>query len=257
MVALESASLCARPRQKLHHQTRPQSRRKTPPGLDFASSHAENREYYASEAARAFCAAHGYSVFTPQSRSGERKVYDLLMVNSELDFLEIRLNTLYDHVDYFVIVESPKTFQGGDKNLTIRDHWNRFERYHDKMIYHELRFPRSWNPKRTWDWEDLQRDAMYEQVFPRLRGSNAPVLGDVLLVSDVDEIPRPESLLLLRTCNFPRRLTLTAKFYYYSFQFLHDGPEWPHPQATYYQGWRTIKPTNLRNGDGGSPICAS
>lgn len=211
-------------------------------------------KYYASQAAREFCAAHGYSVFSPRSVSGERKIYDLFMVNTELDFLEIRLNTLYDHVDYFVIVESPKSFQGNPKPLTIKENWDRFERYHDKIIYHELEFPDGFNPQRAWDYEDLQRDAMYTQVFPKLTGRRTPVYGDVIVVADVDEIPRPQALLVLRTCSFPRRLTLGSKFYYYSFQFLHTGPEWDHPQATFHQGWRTLKPTTLRNGDGGVPL---
>ncbi|KAL7906383.1 glycosyltransferase family 17 protein [Trichoderma velutinum] len=222
-----------------------------PSHLNFSS---QAREFYASDQARAFCDAHGYSVFAPQSQSGERKIYDLFMVNTELDWMEIRLETLYDHVDYFVIVESPKTFQGNDKPLTVLANWERFRRFHDKMVYHQLNFPASFDPKRPWDYEDLQRDAMYDQVFPQLAGRAAPVYGDVILVADVDEIPRPESLFLLRTCNFPRRLTLASRFYYYSFQFLHSGPEWPHPQATYYMGWRTVRPTNLRNGDGGVPF---
>lgn len=95
------------------------------PPLDFLKATSDRRrkhaEYYASKAAREFCAAHGHSVFTPRSVSKERKVYDLVMVNSELDFLEIRLNTLYDHVDYFIIVESPKTFQGEKKPLVIKE----------------------------------------------------------------------------------------------------------------------------------------
>ncbi|KAI5459800.1 glycosyltransferase family 17-domain-containing protein [Mariannaea sp. PMI_226] len=227
------------------------------PRLDFSAPGRPHRDYYASDAAREFCAAHGYSVFKPGDapRSGERKVYDLFMVNTELDWLEIRLRTLYDYVDYFIIVESPKTFQGGPKNLTIRDSWERFRKFHDKMIYHELQFPEDFKPQRTWDYEDLQRDAMFLQVFPTLHGRKAPVKGDVIIVADVDEIPRPATALVLRTCQFPRRLTLSSKFYYYSFQFLHQGPEWPHPQATYYQGMsQTLRPTNLRNGDAGIPL---
>ncbi|KAK3182028.1 hypothetical protein K4F52_006592 [Lecanicillium sp. MT-2017a] len=229
----------------------------TLPPLDFLRATSDrsqkHAEYYASNAAQDFCAAHGYSVFTPTRPSNERKVYDLIMVNSELDFLEIRLDTLYDYVDYFIIVESPKTFQSGEKPLVIKDNWDRFHRYHDKMIYHELTFPSSFHPLRTWDYEDLQRDATYDQVMAGLKGDRAPAHGDVIVVADVDEIPRPQSLLVLRSCNYPRRLTLASKFYYYSYQFLHTGPEWQHPQATYYQGWRTLKPTNLRNGDGGLP----
>ena len=225
------------------------------PPLDFLTATStrgqKHAEHYASDAARDFCAAHGYSVFTPRRATSERKVYDLIMVNSELDFLEIRLHTLYDYVDYFIIVESPRTFQGQKKPLIVMENWANFSRYHDKMIYHELIFPAAFNPRRAWDYEDLQRDAMYEQGMLTLQGQKAPMKGDVIIVADVDEIPRPQSLLVLRTCNYPRRLTLSCKFYYYSFQFLHTGPEWAHPQATYYQGSRTLNPTNLRNGDGG------
>lgn len=59
-----------------------------------------------------------------------------------------------------------------------------------------------------------------------LAGLRAPDNGDVLIVADVDEITRPQTLLVLQYCNFPRRLALSSKFYYYSFQFLHTGPEW-------------------------------
>ncbi|KAM0277909.1 hypothetical protein ACHAO9_012391 [Fusarium lateritium] len=211
----------------------------------------KHSQSYASRAAHEFCAAHGYSAFVPKGASGERKVYDMLMVNTEMDFLEIRLNALYDYVDYFIIVESSRSFQGNKKPTVLKEHWNRFRRYHDKMIYHELVFPATFNPHRAWDYEDLQRDAPFDQVLLSLEGQRAPNNKDVLIVADMDEIPRPRSLLVLRYCDFPRRLTLASKFYYYSFQFLHVGPEWQHPQATYYQGSRTLKPTNLRNGDGG------
>lgn len=209
------------------------------PRLNWSSSRA-HREYYASEAARDFCAAHGYSVFAPRSDSGERKVYDLTMVNTELDFLEIRLETLYDMVDYFV-VESPRTFQGRPKELVLRDNWHRFARFHDKMIYHVLEFPPGFAPRLTWDYENLQRDAAMDQVLLRLAGRAAPVAGDVLVVADADEIPRPATVLLLWTCRFSRRLTLASRFYYYSFQFRHAGAEWPHLQATFYDGARSTR----------------
>ncbi|PTD06038.1 hypothetical protein FCULG_00001019 [Fusarium culmorum] len=195
------------------------------PRLNFSRSH---HEFYASEAARSLCDAHGYSVFKPRSDAldGRRKIYDLFMVNTELDFLEIRLKTLYNYVDYFVIVEAPLTFQGGPKNLTIRDNWKRFEAYHDKMIYHQLQYPKGFKPLRHWDREDLQRNAMFEQVFPKLAGEQTPARGTSFW-----------SLMSMR------------------FLFLHDGPEWPFPQATYYQGMRkTILPGNLRTGDAGIPL---
>ncbi|CAK7207151.1 hypothetical protein SEUCBS139899_009959 [Sporothrix eucalyptigena] len=211
--------------------------------------------------AQAVCSAHGWKPFVP--RGGHpRKVYDLCMVNAELDWLEIRLNTTYDEVDYFVIVEGAKTFTGLDKPLTIRNNWDRFAPYHAKMLYHELQYPPNFNPPRAWDREDLQRNAMFLQVLTPEATKEAgkkgipvealPHQGDVLVVADVDEIPRPSTLRTLRLCEFPRRLTLASQFYYYSFQFRHQGPEWAHPQATFYDGTSgTVLPVNLRNGDGG------
>lgn len=215
---------------------------------------SKHEQHYASKQAREFCKRHGFHIYTPHATSSERKVYDLIMVNTELDALEIRLRELYDHVDYFVIVESATTFQGNPKPLLIKESLGRFRPYQDKIIYHELEVPPDFAPKRAWDWEDLQRDAMYDQVVSRLVGDLKPIKGDVIVVADVDEIPRRETLLLLRTCSFPKRLTLASKFYYYSYQFLHVGSEWAHPQATWYDGSATVRPTNLRNGDGGLPL---
>lgn len=211
------------------------------------------RQFHLSDAAetRGLCRQHGW---TPFRNPAGRKVYDLIMINTELDWLDIRLNTTYPYVDHFVIVESKKTFTNRDKPLVIKDNLDRFSAYRDKIIYHELEIPDGFHSDRanpSWAFEDLQRDAMYKQVFPRLKGSKAPVSGDVIIVADVDEIVRPETLVVLKACNFPRRLTLRSHFYYYSFQYLHKGTQWAHPQATYYQGWRTIPPVNLRNSDGG------
>lgn len=207
--------------------------------------------------AAALCREHGWDAFhrklvpKPGTGSSKRKVYDLFTVNNELDWLEIRLNATYDFVDYFVIIEGPKTFTGLDKPLHVRDNWASFAPYHDKIIYHELQYPKDFNPKLSWDYEDLQRNALFTQVFPSLIGAQAPTEGDALVVADVDEIVRPETLLLLRACEFPRRLTLRSRFYYYGFQFLHRGEEWPHPQATTYRGSDdTILPDDLRKGDG-------
>ena len=181
-------------------------------------------------------------------------MYELLLINTELDWLEVRLSTLYDHVDYFVIVEAAKTFTGLEKPLLLKDNWEKFAKWHSKILYHQLDFPEHWNPPRTWDYEDLQRDATYTQVISKLEGKQKISFGDVIIVADMDEIPRPATIALLRSCHFPKRLTLRSRFYYYSFQFLHRGPEWEHPQATYFTSeWGTLKPVNLRNGDGGIP----
>jgi len=41
------------------------------------------------------------------------RIYDTFIFSNELDLLEIRLHVLGDVVDYFVLVESTRTFSGG------------------------------------------------------------------------------------------------------------------------------------------------
>src|SRR5208282_4123422 len=79
-------------------------------------------------AAKALCSLHRWPIFP--SRDARRKIYDLIMVNNEMDWLEIRLDTMEEHVDFFVIVESKVTFTGLEKSLVVQENWGRFEKWH-------------------------------------------------------------------------------------------------------------------------------
>ncbi|TAQ85302.1 hypothetical protein B7494_g6364 [Chlorociboria aeruginascens] len=211
-------------------------------------SAASEDGFWDVEVAREVCAAHTWRVFMP--RDSRRKVYDLFMINGEMDWLEIRLASMEQYVDYFVVLESRVTFTGLEKKMALRDNWDRFAKWHDKIIYHELEDPPVGAP-RTWDLEDFQRNAMFKQVFPTLEGDKQARWGDIILVSDVDELIRPATLVLLRNCEFQRMLTLRSQFYYYGFQWLHIGEQWNHPQATIFEGLRnTVLPADLRNLEG-------
>lgn len=183
----------------------------------------------------------------------QRRVYDLFLLSTELDWLDIRLNTLYQYVDYFVIVESDRTFTGLPKPLYLREHWPKFETFHRKIIY--VVVEDKVNSTITWDHEDAFRNALLYETLPQIAGTEQePRYGDALIVSDIDEVPRPETIKILRYCDYPDRLTLRSHFYYYSFQWLHRGEQWAHPQATTYRGLEsTISPKDLRNGEGGPP----
>ena len=63
------------------------------------------------------------------------KIYDTFIFFNELDLLEIRLNILDDYVNYFVLVESNKTFTGIDKPLYYNDNKSRFDKFKDKIIH--------------------------------------------------------------------------------------------------------------------------
>ena len=82
---------------------------------DFASASANS-----ADVAR-LCHEHGFSPY--QSDGPKRKVFDLFLMSTELEWLEIRLNTLYPYVDYFVIVESTRTFTGLPKTLDFANHY--------------------------------------------------------------------------------------------------------------------------------------
>ncbi|KAM0722854.1 hypothetical protein Q7P37_001052 [Cladosporium fusiforme] len=200
------------------------------------------------------CRTSGFPSYTIATRT--RKVYDLVLLSTELDWLEIRLHTLAPHVDFFVVVESPTTFQGRPKPLWLQDNWARFAAFHDKIIH---RVVEDGSPSRyIWDHETWLRNSMLNEVFPGLVGTRFEAEeNDVLVVSDVDEIVRPEAMVLLRHCDFPARLTLQSDFYYYSFQWRHRGPQWAHPEATVYKGVSTLPPNTLRQGlldDGWAPF---
>ncbi len=64
-----------------------------------------------------------------------QKIYDTFLFNNELDLLEIRINILWDHVDYFVIVEANETFTGIKKPLYFLENFERFKKWESKIIH--------------------------------------------------------------------------------------------------------------------------
>ena len=61
------------------------------------------------------------------------KIFDCFMYFDEEVVLDVRLNTLNKHVDYFVIVESKFTHKGEQRNL--RFNLSKFEKFKEKIIY--------------------------------------------------------------------------------------------------------------------------
>ena len=202
--------------------------------------------------AKDFCERRRWETY--RARARRRKIYDMFLINTELDWLEIRLNELDSEVDYFVILESNITFQADEKPLyfsnTLKDARLPWDKYSHKIIHQIVDFSHTKLDKDdTWEHERFTRNALFHQALRSLSGSQLPDQGDVLLIGDIDEIPRISTLVALRNCAFPPRVTLRSQFYYYSFQWLHRGEQWHHPQATYFNGYDdTIRPEDLRSG---------
>lgn len=152
------------------------------------------------------------------------KVIDTFLFFQELDLAEIRMLYLDDLVDYFVIVEAAQTFSGKQKPFNFENNRARFSRFNKKIIYIKI--------------EDMHHS--YDSVVKLLNDRGDPVSlkicqfleghdhydksqlawvldsyhrecihialdeiaqpEDIVMLSDLDEIPHRESIkALLRT----------------------------------------------------------
>ena len=135
--------------------------------------------------AKGFCQTLNMPVWP--ERDQRRKVYDLTLINTELDWLEIRLNELWDHIDYFVIVEATRTFTNKPKALHLHDSILRFKPFYSKMIYSILDIEKMKVDydamNRFKERETFQRESNFDLELPRLIGEQELQVGDVLLIS--------------------------------------------------------------------------
>lgn len=217
----------------------------------FKSKPATTPDLLPLDVAKDYCETRRWEPYAIRDR--KRKVYDLFMINTELDWMEIRMGELAGEVDYFIILESAVDFKDRPKPLYVKDNWSRFSSFHHQMIHHVLNVT-GVSFSDAWAREHFSRNAMMDQVFPTLVGDQNVNLGDVIIVSDVDEIPRADTVKALRNCQFPRRLTLRTDYYRYSFQWRLRENQWTHPQATFYNGTDTIRPEGLRMGKADAEI---
>lgn len=197
--------------------------------------------------AETFCKYRRFEPFP--NRNAKRKIFDLMLVNDELEWLEIRMGQMSPSVDYFVIVEADISFTNQKKPLHVANNMDRFAKYKDKIIRHTLNTD-GVVFESTWERESFSRNAMVKQVLPYLEGAQKPTEDDVIIIADVDELLRPETLSTLRNCEIPEALTLNSRMYYYSFQWLNRiNGEWPHPQAMLWKGAeKTREADALRSG---------
>ena len=112
------------------------------------------------------------------------KIYDCFTYYNEDMILKLRLETLWDYVDYFVIVESDFTHSGKDKKFLFDTH--NFEKYLSKIRYLKMTGkPEGW--KTSWNLENSQRNYLINGLYDAQD-------DDWVMVSDIDEIPNPKKI---------------------------------------------------------------
>lgn len=147
------------------------------------------------------------------------KVVDAFTFFNEVDMLELRLRELDDVVDIFLIVESPETHAGRPKPSYYVANESRYAKWQHKIRVVAADLPE--NPKDAWDREMHQRDAIAQHLT-----EFEPT--DLLLVSDVDEIPDPKVVRhLLEDGPLKHPVVhFLMDFYYYSVEYLNPLEQW-------------------------------
>ena len=124
------------------------------------------------------------------------KIFDCFMYFDEEIVLDVRLNTLNDFVDYFVIVESKFTHKGEKRDLKFNH--EKFNKFKDKIIY--LIYDKVPTEVEIVEPEDNEGtkygkyilNAAYRENSQRnfiQEGLLDAKSDDIILISDVDEIP--------------------------------------------------------------------
>ena len=106
------------------------------------------------------------------------KIFDCFTFNDENHILEIRLNELNEHVDFFIIVEFGQNHQGKNKGKKIDEKLlNKFKKK-IRYFYFE-KFEPNLN---SWERESFQRNQINKGL---IESKNE----DIVIISDIDEIP--------------------------------------------------------------------
>ncbi len=153
------------------------------------------------------------------------RIFDCFMYFDEEIILDVRFNTLNKFVDYFVIAESKFTHSGKKRNLNFNI--NKFEKFKDKIIY--LIYDEEPQGIEIINENDHKNDKARKTIMNAVKrengqrnylqkGLNNAENDDIILVSDVDEIP---DLINLDFANFKNKIIqFKQKMFYYKFNLV-------------------------------------
>ncbi len=161
------------------------------------------------------------------------KIFDCFMYFDEETVLELRLNILDKYVDYFVIVESSFTHKGDKRDLKFNH--QKFKKFKDKLIYiiYDEEPPKiRKNLINEKDNEAIKSFKYIENAILRENGQRNEVLkglgsakdDDIILISDVDEIPNLERLDLSKI--HEKIFLFKQDMFYYKFNLKLPNLDW-------------------------------
>ena len=143
------------------------------------------------------------------------KIYDCFTFYNELDLLELRLTELYDHVDYFVLVEANTTFTSKPKSYIYEKARARYKRFADKIIH--IKVDKMPGHADAWVNDRFQRDQIFHGIVDA-----AP--DDLIMISDLDEIIRPAAIDYMRNSE-QSLFALRMPIYNFKFNYMKISPD--------------------------------
>ncbi|XP_073056783.1 uncharacterized protein [Primulina eburnea] len=188
--------------------------------------HETPHYYHENVSMENLCKLHGWEI-----REYPRRVYDAVLFSNEVDLLKIRWQELYPYVTEFVLLESNSTFTGLPKPCVFSSVRDQFKFLEPRLNYGLVpgRFKKGENPFVEEAYQRLALDYLLKQAGIQD--------DDLLIMSDVDEIPSRHTINLLRWCDgIPPILHLRLKNYLYSFEFLVDNNSWRASVHIYQSG---------------------
>ncbi len=178
------------------------------------------------------------------------KIFDCFMFFDEEMLLDFRLNHLNDYVDKFVIVESTYTHSGEKRKLLFDI--NKFQKFKNKISYIVVdKEPEGISKVLQNDNDETKNskfilNAAKRENFQRdniHKGLKNADLKDIILISDLDEIPNLEQNNLR---DIKKKIILfKQKLFYYKFNLKLESFEWYGTKACRKES--LISPQWLRN----------
>ena len=172
------------------------------------------------------------------------KIFDCFMYFDEEIVLDTRLNYLDKFVDYFVIVESKFTHRGDSRNLNFDI--NKFSKFKNKIIYKVYdEIPNNIDEINDNDDESTKSGKYIMNAVYRENGQRNFIMSglkeandeDIILISDVDEIP---NLSEIKIKSIKEKIILFKQdMFYYKFNLKLPDIEWT--------GTKACKKKNLLN----------
>lgn len=173
-------------------------------------------------------------------------VFDCCVFYNEFELLDIRLHTLNEVVDYFVIAEATSTFSAHSKPLYLSDNLDRYKKFKDKLRIIVVD-----------DFEEMDKTKLGGKIGNRpffrrefhqrnalKRGLDGAKLNDYIMLGDVDEIAKPEIVREAVATN-ASLIQIRTKLYYYFLNLEFQKETWGQPRMVRFEHFDTM--CKLRN----------